>query len=230
MTLWAFKTANGGASWSNASIRTSTEEGFNVGGLDHLMADILLDGTTLYIAVLDESSNPKILTMVSDLSEIAEVSYNPGAGTAINVICGDITDQIWAAGDFGSAKVVRRSDFLGLYWTDVDNSNAWTDAAGPFMIGPEADEYVLVINGDYLRETYFVGNDGPYWFTWDDNVPVKWNALDRLALYLDEVLFGAYFYYDPTAYFTPNIGLDYEDVSFSLDGKKVTSIIFGVTN
>lgn len=203
---------------------------YSVGGLDHLSMDISVDGDKLYIAVLDENSKPQILSLNTNFDSVATIEYNPGAGTTINVLCGDITDQVWAVGEFGGAKVVRQSDFLGIYWSDVDNSTSWVNGAGPFMIGPEADEHVLVVNGDFLRETYFVGNDGPYWFTWDDSLPFKFNALDRMALYLEEVLFGAYFYYNPTVYFTPNIGLDYEDVSLGLNNRKVTSIIFGVTN
>lgn len=194
--------------------------------------DISPDGETLYIAVLDENSNPQILTMAADLTETAEVSYDPGTGTSINVITGKLTDLVWAGGDFGTEKIVRYSDVLGQYWTDVDGSQYFAGAVQPFMLGPGDDELVLaVINAaTELRETYFVGEQGPYWLTLTDVLPWQVNALDRLSIDEAQIIIGSYFYNDnAVAYFTPNFGITFADISLSLLGanKNVTSVIFG---
>ena len=134
---------------------------FSPGGLNHLVADINAEGDTLYIAVLDgdDSNLPKVLTMSADLDADAAEAYDPGSGTAANVICGDASDLIWAFGDFGGPRVVRQSDDLGIYWVDVHESTYWTGTAQPALMGPANDDLLLVFidnSPNELKETYFI--------------------------------------------------------------------------
>ena len=208
-----------------------------VGGLNDQSLDISANGEALYIATLDvnDSNLPKLLSMPSTLG-VSTVEYDPQAGDRINVKGGRETDFVYAAGDFGSDKIVKYSSNEGSYWVDIRNGNYFIGDLEPIEIGPGNDYQVMVAENDQynLWETYFVGTDGPYWVELDNtNTPFRIHSMDRLEVNDDEIIIGAYFYNeipgDPIEY-SPNRAWLFASVSSTLNNImfEVSSVIYGI--
>ena len=70
---------------------------------------------------------------------VSTVEYDPQAGDRINVKGGRETDFVYAAGDFGSDKIVKYSSNEGSYWVDIQNGNYFIGDLEPIEIGPGND-------------------------------------------------------------------------------------------
>lgn len=202
--------------------------GYQVGGLSHNSFDIDADGIYLFIAALDSSDNPVVLKMLGDLSADAILSYNPGVGSEVNLMAGDLSGYwIWAAGDFGtSTKVIRTVD-RGSYWYVM---NDWSDnlAAHPILVGPGDDSLVTVGDGLIFQQTRVEGNS----FYWIDRATLNFElrAIDRLDENFDNVVVGAYWYsgVNQLVNHSPNSGLHWDDLTLALPDVTITSVVAGI--
>lgn len=215
---------------------------FTIGGFSNQSMDIDADGAYLFVAVLNNSGFPQILSFDADLGSDGDIEYDPGDGTFIGVLCGkQSAGVVWAAGDFGASdKVVQYSDFRGEYWTNADpNFDYWTGVARPMLLGPSND-YKLTVGMTQdmiLAETYFTQDTGPYWTLLNDDVDFFISAMDSLDLSPLQLLIAAddgepYWvasYWYPFVEFSPNGGLSFEDVSGAIatEEMKVTCLVFG---
>jgi len=176
-----------------------------VGGLSHNSFDINADGQYAYIAALNESNQPQILRISTELSSDASLLYDPSAGSAVNLMAGDYDAYfIWAAGHFGgNDRAVATED--GVYWYVKNFSpfDYWYGEGSPLLVGPGTDNLVTISvnDNDVIHETYFVG-DLLYW-TDHKPVPIDVSAFDRLDTNVEEVLIGG-------------IGAVATDVSYSI--------------
>jgi hypothetical protein len=221
-------------------------DSYTVGGYDHQSFDCDADGGYLYIAALDDSSLPVLLKLKSDLSEDATEDFAPGAGDFIIVTCGDYNGGVvYASGDFGTSKFVRKNDELGLYWTGTFEDPYWTGDVKPLMVGPGNDFVVMVgVPGeDKLFEAYFDGTTyaNMYWTPINEAMPFDFMSIDRLDKDPLQVIIGVdaadpYWYpplywYDVVNY-APNGGEAFWDVSGTLETtynmqNSVTSVTYG---
>lgn len=202
---------------------------YTVGGVSHNSFDCDADGVTLYIAVLDSSGNPQILKMDSELGSDATLSYDPGAGSEIGVMCGDFDPYfIWASGQLGGTdRVVLTEDSNYWYVQNVYDVNYWYDDALPLLVGPGDDSKVTVAVEGTLHETYFVG-ESLYWMSYPGAPFIEIGAFDRLDINRDEVLAGTYWYDDTViSAYSPSSGEVWGDVTGVLPSAAVTSVIFG---
>lgn len=200
---------------------------YEVGGLSHNVFDIDANGAYLFIAALESTGDPVILKMLADLSADATISYNPGAGSEVNVMAGDLSGYwIWAAGDFGVAVKVVRTTNGGSSWGVM---NDWTDAlaAHPIFVGPGDDTLVAVGDGLTFQQTRVEGDS----FYWVDRATLDFElrAIDRLDVNFDHVFVGAYWYSGATLLVehSPNSGLQWGDLTLALPGATITSIVAG---
>lgn len=201
---------------------------YEIGGLSANSTDIDADGLYLFLAILNVSNNkPQILKMLADLSANAIVSFNPGAGSEVNVMAGDLSGYwIWAAGDFGpSTKVVRTVD-RGNFWYVM---NDWSDslAAHPILVGPGDDMLVTTSNGLTLQQTRVEGDS----FYWIDRATLNFEvwAIDRLDENVDNMVVGAYWYtgVNQLVNHSPNSGLQWADLTLALPDAVITSVVAG---
>lgn len=201
---------------------------FSVGGLSHNAFDIDANGLYLYLAVLDASGNPQVLKMLADLTANATVSYNPGAGSEVNLMAGDLSSYyVWAVGAFaGTDKVVLTQDG-GNYWY-VQDEGTWSGVARPVLVGP-GDDLLLTTSTDlYFWQNRFAGGD-IYWV--ERTLPGTIWAVDRLDDNFDNTIIGAYWYTGDSSqlvHYSPNSGFNWENVTGVLTPpKSITAIAFG---
>lgn len=206
-------------------------QSYRVGGIAHNSFDINADGQYAYIAALNNSDQPQILRIPTNLEEDAALLYDPAAGTEINIMAGDYDAYfLWAAGNFGgNDKVVNTED--GIYWYVKNYSpfDYWYSSGGPLLVGPGDDQLVTIVINDSLalQESYFVG-DSVYWLERHPNYFVA-GAIDRLDSNKEEILLGATDAATKTHIeYSPDSGVQWGDVSDGLSTTpyNVTAIIF----
>lgn len=214
---------------------------FNVGGLAAQAFDIEADGIYLYIGVRkSDELTPRILKLHASLGNDATEDYNPGTGTEVNIKAGDRTPGwVWAAGDFGTAKVVKLDNEAGIYWTSDAESDTWYGPVHPIRVDPADDRIVLVHsygNDNTIFEAYFTGlNAESYWMP-AGVAPGDVYAMDVLDYDPGQVLvglstrdWGSPGYWYPVHY-TPNRALTFSNVSVpAITDSQVacTSVIVG---
>ena len=229
-----YKTEDDGTSFTSRGVRTSANEGFTIGGLSHQCFDVDAEGAFLYLAVLDDTPQPQVLRMQTDLNDPVALVYDPGSGNSINVQCGDLSQYfVWAAGDFGSNDRVASADD-GVYWyvRNFEPFDYWAGSAGPLKVGPHGDEIVSVFTNDdfTLHESYFVG-ESLYWMDMP-YAPFGVGAFDRQMVNFEEIIAGVgesvYWYSGSNqVQYSPNSGIRWGDVSTGLTAVQVTSVIYG---
>ena len=210
-------------------------QSFFIGGIDNQSFDIDISGDYLYLAVQETYFLPQVLRLTANLENDATIEYDPQAGSEVQLQCGDLnTYWVWAVGDFGTESVVLFDDIGGKYWVTDNQSPYWYFPAHPLLVGPDDDQLALVHthNDNKLFETYWIGDDGPYWIELTEDTPFHINSMDRLDVNLDDLLIGTYFYSSPyIVSYNPDGGFgdNFEDISGSLTSivTKVTSLIFG---
>lgn len=195
---------------------------YQIGDLAHNAFDINADGDQLYIAVVNSGSVPQILRMAANLESAAVVVFDPGAGSVVNLMAGDINAYwIWAVGDFGgTAKVVLSTDG-GSFWYE-QNEAGWTGAARPILVGPGNDSLLTTSIGTTLWQNRY---DGDYIYWIERYIPGEIWSVDRIDLDVEETVIGAYWYTDGLVYYSPNSGFNWETVTKNLPVATITSII-----
>jgi hypothetical protein len=187
--------------------------------------DVSADDYYLYVGVLDGSSQPVLLRLLADLSVDPTKVYEPGAGSAIGVQCGDESeDWVWIAGDFGGGIKVRNSIDDGTTWTTKD-PGTWNGVALPHIVGPWWDNLVLVPTDgdDTLRETE---DGGLNWADLNAALPFDVGGMDRLDINLDEIVIGSDAGRD--IQYSPNNAASFEDITdVSMADVPVTDVIIG---
>lgn len=187
-------------------------------------ADIDSDGVYVYIGALNNSGNPVLVKILTDLSMDGELVFNPGGGDNIGVQCGKYDSAVlWIAGAFDGTNVVEESE-------DAAGSFAVKDPATfggitTFAIGPDSDDRVLVIDGNEdIHETIDAGGA---WITLNTAVGLASLALARLAQNVQEMVIGN----EPSAtnniQYTINSGIDLEDYSSGFPEAEVSGVIVG---
>lgn len=195
------------------------------GGFSNAAMDVDKNDDYLYVAVLD-SGNPKLVQQDTALSMVASEKYDPGAGSAINVVCGDeYSEWIWICGDFGGTDKVAVSIDGGDNWI-IKDPGTWNGVAQPMLIGPDNDNIVLVAtNGD--DDMFETEDGGLSWHTLQDNLPFDLGAVDRLDINPDEAIIGADTAGADRVRYTPNEFDTLHDITVGTPNSPVTSVIVG---
>lgn len=195
-----------------------------VGGLAPTTMDVSADDYYLYVGILDGSNQPILLRLLSDLSADPDKMYEPGAGTAIGVKCGDEYESVvWIAGDFGT-PLVRLSIDDGATWVTKD-PGTWAGVALPFVVGPWWDDLFLVPTDgdDDMHETE---DGGLNWATLNASLPIDVGGMDRLDINLDEIVIGSDAGRD--IYYSPNNAAGFEDISdLGMTDVRITDVVVG---
>jgi hypothetical protein len=132
------------------------------GGLYPQAVDCDGDGDALYVALYDTATTFPLLVSVA-LPLVGGVSvgsniFPAAAGSAINVKCTDIGDQVVVSGNFGNNEQVETTDDAGLNWTDIDRDAWGGDVAEPLLVSPVSIEEVLVaLATGVITETFDSG-------------------------------------------------------------------------
>lgn len=229
--LWVYKTLDAGQSWSNRGVTDGADCDWSVGGIPQNAMDVNAEGNYLYLGVLDSSARPQILRMESDLAQDAAAVYNPGAGSEVQLMCGDYQmDKLWAAGDFGTDRVVWYDGDSYAYWYTDAQSQSWAGAARPVLVGPGDDNMCLVTlaDTDKMYQSYFLSGAGPFWAEVGPALPFDVNAVARLSVDPAAMIIGTSYWYTggQAVNYSPNNGYGWEDITDTLEGK-VTALIFG---
>lgn len=200
---------------------------YQVGGVPHNAFDIDADGEYLYLAVLNSSNQPQILKMSAALDADAIASYNPGSGSEVNLMAGDMYSYwIWAAGNFGGTDRVAWTGDGGVYWY-IQDDGTLTGTARPVLVGPGDDSLLTTAGGLVLYQNRYEG-DIQYWI--DRAIPGEIWALDRVDVNFEQLITGAYWYTGDSSVlvnYSPNSGLQWNDVTDSLPDATVTSLVIG---
>lgn len=223
---WIFKID--GDTITSRGVKVSTDKNFRPGGVEHNAFDVDADGNYLFLAVKNSSSQPEILKMKADLSADAASAFNPGAGSEVNLMAGDLSPYwVWASGDFGGTiKVIKTTDG-GSYWY-TQNENTWSGVARPALVGP-GDDTLFTTSTDLTFFQNRYEGDTQYWI--DRSLSQKVWALDRVDVNFDQVILGSYWYSnnsDFMVYYSPNSGLNWKNVTDSFpDNVNITALIVG---
>jgi len=117
---------------------------FNIapGGLSPQAMDVDGDGDALYIGVYNAAAQPVLVKVALPLvnNAIGNAVFNPLAGTAINVKCGDVGGELAIAGSFAAApgnEQVEVSEDGGGTWTDIDRDAWGVEVAEPLLVDPD---------------------------------------------------------------------------------------------
>jgi hypothetical protein len=201
---------------------------FGLGDLPSNSFDCDASALWLYIAVKDNTGKPIILKMLADLSADAIISYNPGAGTGVNIMAGDLVAYwIWAAGDFGTTHKVVFTEDGGTGWYVQDDGTFGTGVARPILVGPGNDSLLTTAVDMQLWQNRYDG-DFQYWI--ERYLPGTIWSVDRVDEVFEETMIGGYWYTGDSAaltYFSPNSGMQWSDISDSIPSSSITSIIVG---
>jgi hypothetical protein len=201
------------------------EEDFEVGAWSPTAMSVSPDDYYVYVGLLDGSSNPVLLQLLSDLSADPIKAYDPGAGSAIGVHCADFNEEwVWIAGEFGGTAKVRVSIDDGATWTTKD-PGTWSGVALPIVLGPDWDNLVLVpTDGD--DDLFETEDGGLNWATLNNSLPFDVAGMDRLDLNLDEIVMGSDA--DRGIRYSPNNGVTLHDLSdVAMANVKVSDLIIG---
>jgi hypothetical protein len=132
------------------------------GGLYPQAVDCDGDGDALYIALYDTGTTFPLLVSVA-LPLVGGVSvgsnvFPAAAGTAINVKCTDVGDQVVVSGNFGNNEQVETTDDAGLNWVDIDRDAWGGDVAEPLAVNPiSIDEVMVCLASGVITETFDAG-------------------------------------------------------------------------
>ncbi len=178
--------------WQRSANLTATPNAWQGGnGFDPpqipLPCSIDADGTFIYIAAINTLDLPVLLKFNTDMSANPTVIFQPGLGNDVGVICGrESANNVWIAGAFGGTDVVEKSEDAGATFVVKDDGTFGTVEA--FAIGPDSDDRVLIVTNDVdIEETI---DNGVTWTNINAGVAFNVNAIARLAISPEEIIFG----------------------------------------
>jgi hypothetical protein len=127
--------------------------------------DVDGDSDRLYIAVYNNVGNfPELVSVNLPLAALALgwLSFQPGAGDAVNVRCNDVGDRVVVSGYFGANEQVEASDTGGVAWTDVDPGTWAANRAQPLIVGATTEDEIMVALHT-LQDLYETLDGGTTW-------------------------------------------------------------------
>ncbi len=175
-----------------------------------LPASIDADGTFIYIAAINTLDLPVLLKFNTNMLSNPEVVFQPGLGNDIGVICGrESANNIWIGGAFGTTDVVEKSEDAGDTFEVKDDGTFGTVEA--FTIGPDSDDRVLIVTDDVdIEETI---DSGAIWTNINTGIGFNVNAIARLAISLEEIIFGNDSGVTNNIDYSIDIGENFEDLT-----------------
>lgn len=187
-------------------------------------ADIDADGTFIYIAALDDSGFPVLLKLSTAINADATTVFEPLAGDDIGVQCGRFNaDIVWVAGAFDDTNTVEKSEDAGTLFAIKDDGTFGDVKA--FIVGPGSDDRVLIADDNVnIEETL---DSGTIWTNINTATGFNVNAIARLDINVEEVIFGNDASASDNIDYSVNSGVDMEDFTtgdFPTDAD-VTSVI-----
>lgn len=152
-----------------------------------LPCSIDADGTFIYIAVQNTLALPVLLKFNVDMLTDPTIVFEPGQGGNIGVICGrDKAGTIWVAGEFDGTNTVLKSIDAGATFEVKDDGSF--GAIEAFVIGPDTDDRALIVTNDIdIIETI---DSGVTWTNLNAGIGFNVNAIARLGISVEEVIFG----------------------------------------
>ena len=152
-----------------------------------LPASIDADGTFIYIAAINSLDLPLLLKFNTDMSTDPSIVFEPGIGEDIGVICGrENADNVWIGGMLGGTDVVEKSEDAGDTFEVKDDGTFGTVEA--FTIGPDNDSRIIIATDDVdIEETI---DNGITWTNIKSGIGFNVNAIARLAIAAEEIIFG----------------------------------------
>ncbi len=157
------------------------------GGSFDTIADNSVDGLFIYIAAFNNLDFPILIKISTALNANGTTVFAPGAGGRIGVQCGaQNADIVWVAGEFDGTNVIEKSEDAGSTFSVKDDGTIGVIRS--FKVGPGNDNKVLIVDGDNadILETI---DDGVTWTTINASVTPLINAIARLPVNLEEVVF-----------------------------------------
>jgi len=153
------------------------------GGLYPQAIDCDGDGDSLYISLYDTTTGQPVLVSVNlpldGATSVGNITFNPGAGSAINVKCIDIGDNLVISGDFGANEQVETSDDGGMTWTDIDPGTWGAALAQPLVVDPlTLDEVMIALTPQSIIETL---DGGTTWTVYNAAVGYSPGAMTKLV-------------------------------------------------
>lgn len=186
-------------------------------------ADIDASGTFVYIAAIDSQTFPTLIKIATSLSADGSIVFQPSAGDNIGVQCGRFdNDVVWIGGNFDSTNKLEKSENAGTSFAVKDDAT-FADIEA-FVVGPDSDDRVLV--ADETIEIQETVNDGDTWTQINASVGFNINAIARLAVNVEESIFGNDLGVSNAITYSVNRGDDMED--FTTGVFPTTSDVTGV--
>lgn len=195
-------------------------------------ASIDADGAYIYIAALNNSGFPALIQFPTALNADGAIVYNPGAGTDIGVQCSPTNPAIiWAAGELGGTDTVVRSDDAAATFPVVDPGTF--DLVLSFATGPDDDQRCIIATetpgGGSTASLFETLDAGGLWETRITGLtsPSRILAIARLQINPDEIVIGnGTSIIDRSAY-SPNAGVNLEDLTAGTFDADATGVIVG---
>lgn len=192
--------------------------------------DADLSDEYLFIAALDDNSNPMVVRFAADLTEDATQVYTTGSGTECEVFCSDQdSSKVWTGGDYGDVKVAVTMDG-GASWEQRNPPVGSGAVARPFLVGPHSDNFLY----DFARpgSGYFGGGaiyhtvDGSTWSgVYSASGGFTANCCDNAQSSEYEAVFAAF---SGTAFrvlYTPDHFVHLNDITLTIPDLHATDVI-----
>jgi hypothetical protein len=190
------------------------------------------DGSAIYIAALNASGFPILIQFDTSLTSDGVTVFDPGAGADIGVACSRTNSEvIWVAGEFDGTNTVERSDDGGNSFGVVDPGTFAPVTA--FRVGPDSDERclaALLVSGTVdTVEIHETTDAGASWQEKASGItsPLQILALDRLDINLSEVVFGCEDNTADRSDYSPNAGVDLDDITTGTPAADTTGVSVG---
>jgi hypothetical protein len=130
------------------------------GGLPPQAMDVDGDGNAIYVGLYNAAAQPVLVKVAAPLvnNALGNAVFNPLAGTAINVKCGDVGGELAIAGSFAAApgnEQVEVSEDGGGTWADIDRDFWGVDTAEPLLVDPDdaANMVMVALASGQITET-----------------------------------------------------------------------------
>lgn len=184
------------------------------GGLPPQAMDVDGDGDALYVCAYNAAAQPVLVKVALPLvnNAMGNAVFNPLAGTAISVKCGDVGGELAISGRLSAVgnDSVQVSEDGGGSWTDIAPN--WADTAEPLLVDPDdaANAVMVALAGAQdITETFDGGG------TWTVNTPAPIGYAPAAMARLpegDELVIGDAHAARKVEY-SPNRGVEIQDIT-----------------
>lgn len=172
------------------------------------------DGDAIYVGLYD-GGDPILIKAALPLAEdtVGDVVYNPGAGDSINIQTSKFVGGfLVASGHFGANVQVQQSEDAGVTLAQIDPGTWGVNRAQPIALDPNDEGHILVaLDGvDDLMEYTGAGTS---WNTLDAALAFDVGAMAIYDLNPDEIFIGRDAAGADVVLYSPNNGVDWEDIT-----------------